>query len=352
MSSSTPTAPPTVVERLKKIAQYVVFPLGGIALFYFTFRQSDVHEIKEVFKKVNLKWVFLALFSHLVNHVFRAYRWRSLIKVQGYKLSLFDAFLGEMSGFFMNLIPPRMGEWIRCLVLKRLRNIPISQSFAGVILERALDFFFFFLIFFFLLIVEGISGTSVFAKLRQKGIMRFGLQPGNYTPYYIGGAVLVVLLVVLYKLQGNLFKLAWRKMKKFGREVFGAIKQTRQGNIFGILLTSSFITFFHFMVEYLSFFAIKEVSVSWNGALWVFIAMNVGMALPTPGGVGTYHAGVIIILKIFGIDARYAIAYATLTHAIQLFNAVVVGGSSFLTATLMARRKRRRESDQVQPAMK
>jgi hypothetical protein len=41
-----------------------------------------------------------------------------------------------------------------------------------------------------------------------------------------------------------------------------------------------------------------------------------------------------------GVESRYAILYATITHSIQLFNAFVVGGICFLIATLLPNKKR------------
>ena len=142
----------------------------------------------------------------------------------------------------------------------------------------------------------------------------------------------------------NFVKNIFVRLKLFFKEVFVAIGKTRQSNPFVLWGTSAFIVFFHFVVEYLSFYAIGDIQakISWQAALWVFLAMTLGLAIPMPGGgAGAYHTFVVLILSAFDVEKADALAYATITHSIQLFNATVVGGISFLIAQIMLRKRKR-----------
>ena len=322
--------------KIKKLLPYLLISSIGVFLLYRIYGQINLKELGETLKEVRIEWVVLATIAHLINHFLRGFRWQRLIAVQGYKLSVLDAFLGEMSGFLINLVPPRMGEWMRCLILKRLRNIPISMSFGGVVVERLLDIFLFALFLIVTLSIEVATGSKMLTYLWGGDG-----ETGGYKMYYlIGGLVMILILVIIFYKWRVYFKQAlWAQISVFVKNVMGAIRQTKKCNRWMLLSSSAFILFFNFLVEYLSFFAIDEINISFQGALWVFIAMIVGMAIPTPGGVGTYHAGVTTVLLALGVEAKYAIAYTTITHSIQIFNAVVVGGISFLTANFLARRQ-------------
>lgn len=323
--------------KLKKLLPYLFISFVGVFLLYRIYGQVNLKELANTLREVRVEWVVLALLAHLVNHLLRAFRWQRLVAVQGNKLFVFDSFLGEMSGFLINLVPPRVGEWMRCVILKRLRDIPISMSFGGVIVERLLDILLFSLFFAFTIALEVATGSKMLTRLW-----------GDHTPmgdhkmyYALGGVVVIfILLVMAYQWRGYLKNALWAKISVFVKNVMEAIRQTRKCSCWMLFSSSAIILFFNFLVEYLSFYAIDEINISWQGALWVFVAMTVGMAIPTPGGVGTYHAGVTTVLLALGTEPKYAIAYTTITHSIQIFNAVVVGGLSFLTANLLARKQK------------
>ena len=90
---------------IKKLARYVLFAFLGAFLLYYTYSGVSLNELIEIGSKVKIRWLVLAMMAHLINHWFRAFRWRMLVEVQGYRFSIRNTFLAEMSGFFMNLIP-------------------------------------------------------------------------------------------------------------------------------------------------------------------------------------------------------------------------------------------------------
>ena len=326
---------------IKKLAQYTLFAALGTFLLYRTYCGTSLDELIEISAKVKFKWIMLAILAHLVNHFLRSFRWRLLVEVQGYEVSQGYAFLAEMSGFFMNLVPPRMGDWIRCVVLKRLERVPVSKSLGGVVVERFIDIFLFLCLCIIAFLIEFLTHSKTLPNLAGSLQATFKFVPSNSFISVIIVA-LALLGIVSYKWYGQLVAMMWLQVKLFFKEVLVAIRRTRKCNPWILWSTSLFILFFHFMVEYLSFFAIEEIVIDWQGALCVFIAMNIGMSAPTPGGIGVYHVGVISTLMALGVENRYAIVYATITHSIQLFNALVIGGICFLIATFLPDKKKKK----------
>ena len=321
---------------MKKIAQYILFAGFGVFLLYFTFRDLELKEVVDTMGEVKFRWIFLAAIAHLMNHFLRAFRWRMLVEVQGYSILQGHAFVAEMSGFFLNLIPARAGDWLRCVILKRLEGVRVSKSFGGVVVERFIDMFLFLCLCVIVFLIAFFTDDKILSSLMPSmpTMDKLGSSPWIMSAMVV---LLVSLSLVMYRRYQELVAAFWWKVKQFSKEVLIAIRCTRKCNPWVLSATSLFILFFHFMVEYLSIYAIEQMlHIDLKGALYVFIAINVGMAAPTPGGIGAYHLGVITILTALGVEPRYAAVYATLTHLIQLFNALVVGGICFLVSTFLA----------------
>ena len=85
----------------------------------------------------------------LISHYVRAYRWTILLKPIGYFPPVGRTFLAVMTGYFVNLLLPRMGEISRCAILKKTDDIPMASSLGSVVGERILDFFILLLVIVF-----------------------------------------------------------------------------------------------------------------------------------------------------------------------------------------------------------
>jgi uncharacterized protein (TIRG00374 family) len=65
-------------------------------------------------------------------------------------------------------------------------------------------------------------------------------------------------------------------------------------------------------------------------AVFVMVATNFGMAVPSaPGYVGVFHGVVVASLAVFGVDENQAAAAAIVLHA-AIFGAFIVGGAYYL----------------------
>jgi hypothetical protein len=94
------------------------------------------------------------------------------------------------------------------------------------------------------------------------------------------------------------------------------------GVIWGLYMTSLRIAFVAFG---------SDMELGW-GAAWVLLAISsVGIAIPTPGGTGTYHAFAARTLTLlFQIEGAVALSFATATHAVNFIGVTVVGLVYFL----------------------
>src|SRR3546814_15420801 len=79
-------------------------------------------------RHANYFWVFMSLLAVWLAHVFRAIRWRMLIRPLGYRPKVSNTYHAVIIGYLANLALPRMGEVTRCGVLNRTDGIPVNRS--------------------------------------------------------------------------------------------------------------------------------------------------------------------------------------------------------------------------------
>ena len=317
--------------NMKKFFQYTIFAFLGVGLLYYMYHEIPLQELIEIGRRVKFQWVGLAIISHLINHWIRSMRWQLLIESQGYSISTVHAFMAEMSGFMMNLVPPRIGEWMRCVVLKRLEGVPISKSLGAALVERFIEICIFILLLMIGILIKLNTGESVLPELSGIGNSMLAYRPSSEISALLAIVILCGLFVLIR--YTSFFVAGLKKARDFLKEVGRAIKDTRKSNGWRLWIMSILTLVFHFSVEYLSFFAIEEINIGLREVLFVFLSMSIGMALPTPGGIGGYHVIVTTTLVSLGVELKYAIVYAILTHFIQLFNALFVGGGCLLLST-------------------
>ena len=140
------------MKNILKPKFFIGFIFSFIGL-YVAFKDFNFISFIASIKKTNLFYVILASALLIVSVWFRAIRWHCLLSKEkkiGYK-SLFEI---EMLGFFgNNILPLRLGELYRSIVLSKQFKLPKSTVIGSIVLERMLDtigliFFASFLLFY------------------------------------------------------------------------------------------------------------------------------------------------------------------------------------------------------------
>ncbi|MBU2631463.1 MAG: flippase-like domain-containing protein, partial [Proteobacteria bacterium] len=126
--------------------KFIVLSLIGVfisvAALYFAFRYVPMADLLRYMGTIEPIWIVLSLVLCLITFYFRIQRWR-LILGEKYHLSFWDAYHPIMIGFMANyILPSRMGEIVRPMILKKNDNVPFSTGLATVTLERIFDLMF------------------------------------------------------------------------------------------------------------------------------------------------------------------------------------------------------------------
>jgi hypothetical protein len=305
----------------------------AVFFLYLAFRGTDLRQIGIALARANYWWLLVSFGFLIASHLVRAWRWGLLLAPMKEGIGLRNLFSGVMIGYFVNNLLPRAGEIARPYAIGKLERISGSAALGTVVVERVMDTMaFLFLVFAAPLVYSGPLLES-FPWLRSGGLILLLVT----LPFFI---LLVVLMVrrdwtdrVLGSLTRFLPESTGRRLTEIAHAFLDGFQFVRRPWMaLRILLMTGVIWGLYMTTTYIAFFAFEpDIRLGW-GAAWILLAISsIGIAIPTPGGTGTYHAFTAQTLTmLFHIDAALALSYATATHAVNFIGVTIVGLVFFL----------------------
>jgi uncharacterized protein (TIRG00374 family) len=112
--------------------------LSAICLF-LVFRKVDFHALMASLASLDYTFLAFAILLFLTTFFVRTLRWRSLLaptKLIAFKRLFAVMFIGYMAN---NVLPARLGEFVRAYVLSRKENIRKTTTLATIFIERIFD---------------------------------------------------------------------------------------------------------------------------------------------------------------------------------------------------------------------
>jgi hypothetical protein len=324
--------------ELKSRYTTIIGLVVSAVFLYLAFRNSDFREIWQVTRRTN-PWLLLASLPWLAVHFWlRAVRWRYLLKPVGQPpvSSLFGA---TLIGFMANnVLPLRVGEFVRAFVLARRERLTVSGAFATLVVERIFDGLFLLMLFIGVLLILPLELSS-----RAESWVR--------ALAYAGGGLYLtaVAFIVLIKWKAGLaVRVAERLLGPFPRlkeaaagviEAFASgLKSINEPRLLLIISAYSLVIWLtcagYYYMTLLAFPSPAGGSLGDAagplGSIFVLGAIAFGVMLPSsPGFVGTYQFACIIALTAMGASSAAAEGYAIVSHAVQ-YIAVTVSGIACL----------------------
>ena len=121
--------------------KFIAFLSLGLLFLWFASRGVKWKEFLDCFGSINYWWIALSLVLAWFGVLFRAWRWKILIKPLGYSVKLIDCYHAVTIAYLANFAFPRIGEVTRCAVLNRNDKVPFDSLIGTVITERISDLF-------------------------------------------------------------------------------------------------------------------------------------------------------------------------------------------------------------------
>jgi glycosyltransferase 2 family protein len=118
----------------------VIGLLISAALLYYVFRNEDFGAIYREIRAADVPLFVLATAAATFLFWIRAWRWRSILEPVHPDTRFRPRFAAVNIGFMgNNLLPARLGEFLRAYSLSRMEPVPIVASFGSLVVERLLD---------------------------------------------------------------------------------------------------------------------------------------------------------------------------------------------------------------------
>lgn len=277
-------------------------------------------------------YLLLVVVALMVSHVLRAERWRMLLRPTNHHITLQSGFLSLMSGYLINLVVPRGGEVSRCYNLYKLEKTPVEVSFGTVVVERIVDVI--FLAFFIAL--------SFFAEWKKLKTFIDSLPVASSQSFIISPWMLLIVLLIAGLFVSIYFLRKNEKLKKliagFSQGLLSIFRLKNKG----IFIFYSFLIWSLYLL--MSLFVLKAfdetASLGFSAVLTLFAVGAIAMAMPLPGGAGSYHALVpLALVSLYGIDKSAAVAFVFIFHGWQTVITIVAGLISLLISYWIIRWK-------------
>lgn len=320
--------------------------LVALLLLYLFFRGTDWEALGHALRTAQPGYLAGVVGVTVVLYGLRAWRWGYLLAPLG-QVGFTDLFSATMVGFASGLLVPRAGELVRPYLISRRYPIRTSAGFATIVLERVVDLITVLLLFGLYLFVLPAPPQQVQGPLL--GVLKLS---GILT-----GAGVVVLLAILWAFHahaGSTLALADRLLARFppwlAVPLGHALRAFSEGLavlqaparhllvIFGQSFVIWLLIAFGFHLNHLAF----GLTLPFHATFLLTAFLTVGVAIPTPGTVGGFHAFYLLCLtQAFGIDKSTAAAAGIAAHALCNLPVLVFGlallGREKLTLGTVAR---------------
>lgn len=333
-------------KKIFSAINYIFFLLVGVLFLWLVFRKVDVEQVMEEILEANYFYVFLAILAAILAHIFRALRWNLMINSLGYPTRTSTTFYAVMIGYLANTAVPRLGEISRCGALSSKDKIPFNSLFGTVIAERVFDMIVLFLIILSVILAQlSLLGEFVNTTLI---IPLFSGFEKNIWPIIIVFSILILSITIIYYFFRTYRHIlsnwsAYKKLQDFIKGLIDGIKTIKRlKQKLAFLVYTLLIWLMYTLMIYLPFFAMSGVThLNFVDAITIMAIGSLGIVAPVPGGIGTYHfITTALLFELYGVEKTTAASFATLTHAAQTINIIILGAISFILILIQKRRIR------------
>lgn len=332
-------------SRLKAIIQYFLILGVTILLVIFSLRGIPVSEgenkldfLLKTWNAANKTWLLIMAAIAMASHAVRAERWRMLMVPAGRQTKFSHSFLSLMVGYLVNLVVPRGGEVSRCYNLYKLDKTPVELSFGTVIVERLVDVVCLLVLIGFAFIVES---QKLFAFVDTLPIST----AGQRTRFITIGLILVAFIlsfVLIRWIIRRTPKLRDFLTKKWNGFREGLLSVFRLKNKGLFIFYSLLIWFLYFLMSYAVIQAFPETNhLGFAAVMSLFAIGSIAMAVPLPGGAGSYHVLVPQgLVFLYGIPKADAVAFTFIFHGWQTAIMILVGAISMIATSVLIKREK------------
>jgi uncharacterized protein (TIRG00374 family) len=310
-------------------ARSVAVSALAFALLFFFLWGIDMRAVWMHVQNANIAFLVMAFGCVVTTYLSRALRWQYLLAPIGptrFRTALRTTLIGFAA---LSLLPARVGDLLRPYLLARREGLSPAATFATVIAERVLDLT--------AVLILLAAFVWFFADPLQMPEAPFALV--KMTALVLGPATLAMIGVMWVLAShpervGSFVMMAARVLPHRTAESLAGVARvfstgfaaSRSPRNFLLAVLWSFPPWFAIAAEAWLVTRAFGMSLPFTGSFLLQALLVIGVAVPTPAGVGSYHwAYRYGMTTFFGAPENEAVAAAIVLHVISFVPVVVAG---------------------------
>ena len=302
----------------------------GISLFFMLllFRKLDFTQLLATIQTMNPWYLLLAVLATFANYGFRALRWKYILQpvaLAGFGNLLSGVLIGYMAN---NILPARIGEFIRAYVLAGKERVPVSSVLASLVIDRLWDGLSLMVMLVLVLVLVQVPPD-------MQGAMA-AIRTGGFITLIIYGAVIAFLVMLRFQTM-RAIRLLEIILRPFPKSLSERVIPAMAGFIEGVRVSGNPLHFFMTALSSLIIWilcalpihlVLKSVGTELPLSVSFFILVLLVFAVmvpASPGFIGTYHYACVKGLAVFHVPAETSMGIALVIHGIAFFPVIAAG---------------------------
>ena len=305
--------------------------LMAVLIAYFLWN-VDFKQVGDAMRSARPGLIVAAAAIALLNYYLRAIRWQLILRPVG-RVRHSGVLVAVAVGYAaITLLPARIGDLIRPIVLAKREKLPISGTLASIFTERLFDLWtviFYFLVFVLFPPTMGQLDAEATRNLRILSL----------SGYLFGAGLVVGTLVILglFRFQDQFvdvvtrpigrLRASWRApLANFLNHFLDGLRILQRPRDLLITVAASlviwYVIYWQVRVALLAF----DIDLPLRAGYFLVTLSVIGLAIPTPGGIGGMHKAIQLgLTAFFAVELNTATAVAIVYHAICFVPITVLG---------------------------
>jgi len=297
---------------MKRLLRVGLSTAVSLVLIVLCFRGTDLRAVWGALTRAHSGYILLAVVLSLLTFAVRALRWRVLLSHLRSGIPFLSLFSCTVIGFMVSyVLPGRVGELARPLLLAAKEQMSRGSVIATVAVARMMDFLTVLLLFSVYLIGFSSrlpeSGSELMLQFRSRGIL-----VGAVILLGVIGLYAVVLLRthLFDRLEARTRPGGWaRQVVDFFHSVVRGFEILKGGRAVAGSMALTLLAWSLIDLSILAGLRAFEIRLDFVDVFLLIAFLAVGIAVPTPGGLGSYQAaGLFCLVTFFGVGQDLAFA--------------------------------------------
>ena len=321
------------MQRVRKFLKIGVPLALAVGILWWMYRGIGWEELVDALShKMSWTWMLLSMPFGILAQVLRAMRWRQVLAPAGERPRLSTCTHAVFLSYASSLVVPRVGEVLRCGVLKRYEGTNFTCCVGTVVTERIIDTILILMLSLFTFLTQipvflhffqetGVSMSSLFNQFSLIGWL-----------VTAASGLLALIAIVLVSRRFRLFS----KTSSFLSDLKNGLLSVKEvENPLLFILYSLGIWVSYYLHFYLTFFCFDfTAGLGTLAALVAFVVGSFAVLVPTPNGAGSWHFAVKTVLVLYGVGQTDAAVFVLIVHTLQTLLVALLGVWSSIALAL------------------